>query len=103
MLIMAAISGGGLTSAKSCLSEHTGVNYHQPGATAVRVLEIDSVHCRAICEEIGYRLGRSLAIDVPLPPRLSFLLEQLRRQDDVSIDAPSIAPSLDDMHAFEDA
>ena len=63
-------------------------------------IEIDSVHCRAICEEVGYRLGLALRKENPsLPPRLEILLERLRRQD--LEPAPSIAPSLDDMVPLE--
>ena len=59
-------------------------------------LQIDSSHCRAICEEIGERLRNMLDRDVTaLPPRLQMLMERLAEQD--SVLAPSIAPSIDDM------
>ena len=59
-------------------------------------IQIDSVHCRAITEEIGYRLGLALRKENPkLPPRLEMLLDRLRLQD--LEPAPSIAPSRDDM------
>jgi hypothetical protein len=63
-------------------------------------IEIDSVHCRAIGEEIGYRLSLVLRRENPeLPPRLKMLLDRLRLQDMES--APSMAPSLDDMVPLE--
>jgi hypothetical protein len=63
-------------------------------------IQIDSLHCRAITEEIGYRLGLALRKEDPeLPPGLQVLLERLRRQD--LEPAPSIAPSLDDMIPLE--
>lgn len=63
-------------------------------------IQIDSIHCRAITEEIGYRLGLALRKENPkLPPRLEMLLDRLRLQD--LEPAPSIAPSLDDMVPLE--
>jgi len=63
-------------------------------------IDIDNVHCRAICDEIGYRLRLDLQGESPgLPPKLAALLEQLQRQDLAA--APSIAPSLDDLQALE--
>jgi hypothetical protein len=60
-------------------------------------LQIDSIHARAICDEIGERLRTILRRDVghDLPPRLRDLMEQLARADEET--SPSIAPSLDDM------
>ena len=58
--------------------------------------EIDSSHCRAICEEIGARLRIVLDREATaLPPRLRLLMERLAVQDLLS--APSIVPSIDDM------
>jgi len=58
--------------------------------------EIDSSHCRAICDEIGEHLRRILDRDATaLPPRLQLLLERLAEQD--LVEAPSIAPSIDGM------
>jgi hypothetical protein len=59
-------------------------------------LHIDSSHCRAICEEIGWRLGVILARETPaMPPRLQMLMDRLAEQDlELS---PSLAPSMDDM------
>jgi hypothetical protein len=65
-------------------------------------IQIDSVHCRAICEEIGYRLKQLLNGEASeLPPKLNWLLDQLRRQDEE--DSPSIAPSLEEMELLERA
>ena len=59
-------------------------------------IEIDSSHCRAICDEIGERLRRILDREATaLPPRLQLLLERLAEQD--LVEAPSIAPSIDGM------
>jgi hypothetical protein len=55
---------------------------------------LDSKHCRAICEEIGERLALVLRPTAELPPRLKDLLDQLALLDH---DAPSIAPSVEDM------
>jgi hypothetical protein len=58
-------------------------------------VNLDSGHCRAICDEIGDRLRYSIKTDASeLPMQLSRLLarfEQLDRQ------APSVVPSLEDM------
>ncbi|HKU05020.1 MAG TPA: hypothetical protein VJR30_03040 [Bradyrhizobium sp.] len=63
-------------------------------------LQIDSSHCRAICDEIGDRLRIMLDREATaLPPRLQMLMQQLAEQDFVlapSI-APSIVPSIGDM------
>jgi hypothetical protein len=72
--------------------------FEQPMLTrASASLQIDTEHSRAICEEIGYRLGEILRRDVyhELPPRLNFLMQQLAKIDHQA--APSIVPSLDDM------
>jgi len=59
-------------------------------------LQIDSVHCRAICDEIGERLQTILPPDVAgLPPRLRVLVDRLADQEREL--APSIVPDLDDM------
>ena len=61
-----------------------------------RELQIDSSHCRAICDEIGERLRAILAPETPeMPAQLQLLLERLAEQDREL--APSIAPSMDDM------
>jgi len=60
-------------------------------------LQIDAVHTRAICDEIGDRLRDVLRCQVSheLPPRLQYLMEQLAKAD--AAVSPSIAPSLDEM------
>jgi hypothetical protein len=59
-------------------------------------LRIDSLHCRAICDEIGERLRIVLDREATaLPQRLQLLMEKLAEQD--LLMAPSIAPSMDDM------
>ena len=59
-------------------------------------LQIDSVHCRAICDEIGGRLRTMLRAETGnLPTRLQILLDRLADQDREL--APSIVPDLDDM------
>lgn len=58
-------------------------------------LQIDSSHCRAICDEIGWRLRIMLDRETtPLPPRLQALLLRLAAQELAG--SPSIAPSTDD-------
>jgi hypothetical protein len=58
--------------------------------------EIDSLHCRAICDEIGERLQTILRPNVAkLPPLLQALIDRLADQDRQL--APSIVPHLDDM------
>lgn len=59
-------------------------------------LQIDSLHCRAICEEIGERLQIMLRPDAAnLPARLQMLIDRLADQDREL--APSIVPDLDGM------
>jgi hypothetical protein len=59
-------------------------------------LQLDSSHCRAICDEIGERLRIILDREAaPLPPRLQMLMQRLIEQD--LVQAPSIAPAIDDM------
>jgi hypothetical protein len=63
-------------------------------------IQIDSIHCRAICEEVGYRLSKLLETEVAeLPPQLKMQLDRFRQKED----APSIVPSLNDMELREDA
>jgi hypothetical protein len=62
-----------------------------PRLTNYPDIQIDSVHCRAICEEVGYRLRQTLKNNpVDHPPHLT-LLDRLHRQDFDG--APSIVPS----------
>jgi hypothetical protein len=59
-------------------------------------LQIDSLHSRAICDEIGERLRRILLPETAdLPVRLQILIDRLADQDREL--APSIVPDLDDM------
>jgi hypothetical protein len=62
-------------------------------------LRIDAVHARAICDEIGERLGILLRRPASheMPPRLRDLMDQLASLDDEG--SPSIVPSLDDMQS----
>jgi hypothetical protein len=58
--------------------------------------QIDSLHCRAICEEIGERLRIILRPEtIALPARLQILLDRLADQDREL--APSIVPDIGDM------
>ena len=55
-------------------------------------VEIDSIHSRALCKEIGERLRISLSRESPeLPPRMRTQLDQLRK---LEADSPSIVPSI---------
>lgn len=59
-------------------------------------LQLDSSHCRAICDEIGERLRMILDREAaPLPPRLQLLMLRLFERD--MAQAPSIAPAIGDM------
>lgn len=59
-------------------------------------LQIDSLHARAICDEIGERLRQMLRPETAaLPVSLQILIDRLADQDREL--APSIAPDLDDM------
>jgi hypothetical protein len=63
-------------------------------------IQIDSIHCRAIREEIGHRLSKFLETEVAeLPPQLKMQLDRFRQKED----APSIVPSLNDMELRKDA
>jgi hypothetical protein len=65
-------------------------------------LQIDSGHCRAICDEIGDRL-RFLLDKEPgeIPQRLRSLVDRLAELDGVP--APSIVPAMDNMIMWTDA
>jgi hypothetical protein len=60
-------------------------------------MQIEAVHSRAICEEIGDRLREILRREASseLPPRLQHLMERLAEADRET--APSLVPSLEDM------
>jgi hypothetical protein len=51
-------------------------------------------HYRAICDEIGARLGFMVRPEKDFPPRIAELLNQLAALD---CEAPSIAPALSDL------
>jgi hypothetical protein len=56
-------------------------------------LQIDSTHCRAICDEIGERLRIILDRETTaLPPRLQVLMLRFAAQDLAG--SPSIVPSI---------
>jgi hypothetical protein len=64
-------------------------------------IQIDSVHCAALCEELGYRLRQHLEKGLSeIPLQLKLLLDRLRQQD--GEEAPSIVPSFEDMNLLED-
>ena len=60
-------------------------------------MQMDAVHSREICAEIGDRLREILRRDATseLPPRLQYLMERLAEADRET--SPSLAPSLEDM------
>jgi len=62
-------------------------------------VQIDSGHCRAICDEIGDRLRILLDKEASQMPRqLRLLVDRLAELDGEQ--APSIVPSMDDMTAW---
>ena len=66
-------------------------------------LQIDSGHCRAICDEIGDRL-RIVLDQEPgeIPQRLRSLIDRLAELDSPR-QAPSIVPAMDDMMVWTNA
>lgn len=65
-------------------------------------LQIDSGHCRAICDEIGDRLRILLDREAgQLPHRLRLLMDRLAELD--GEEAPSIVPAMDDMIVWTNA
>jgi hypothetical protein len=65
-------------------------------------LQIDSGHCRAICDEIGDRLRIVLDKEAgEIPQRLRLLIDRLAELD--GRQAPSIVPAMDDMLEWTDA
>jgi hypothetical protein len=66
-------------------------------------LQIDSGHCRAICDEIGDRLRILLDKEAgEIPPPLRLLIERLAELDRPR-QAASIVPAMDDMIVWADA
>lgn len=69
----------------------TAIQQHRPA------IRIDSKHTRAICDEIGWRLRKTLVADyATLPHALAVLLDRFI-DIDLTIDAPSLAPAMDDL------
>jgi hypothetical protein len=65
-------------------------------------LQMDSAHCRAICDEIGDRLRIALDKEAGvIPPRLQMLVDRLAELDREQ--APSIVPAMDDMMVWSTA
>lgn len=65
-------------------------------------VQIDSGHCRAICDEIGDRLRILLDTEAnEIPRQLRLLVDRLAELDGEQ--APSIVPSLDDMSMWHTA
>ena len=64
-------------------------------------LNLDPTHCRAICDEIGERLGFILKPASDIPPRLLYLIARLAELEKADVpqleSAPSIVPSIQDM------
>jgi hypothetical protein len=59
-------------------------------------IQIDHLHSRAICDEIGERLRQAIRQEsVGLPPQLQLLVDRLAELDGAA--APSIVPSFEDM------
>jgi hypothetical protein len=65
------------------------------------LLNLDHTHCRAICDEIGERLGFILKPASDIPPRLLRLIGKLAELEKADLpqleSAPSIVPSIEDM------
>jgi hypothetical protein len=64
--------------------------------------QLDSGHCRAICDEVGERLRILLDRESSeIPQRLRLLLDRFAELD--SEQAPLIAPAMDDMMVWSTA
>jgi hypothetical protein len=66
------------------------------------LLNLDHAHCRAICDEIGERLGFIMKpVASEIPPRLLDLIGKLAELEDATLprleSTPSIAPSVEEM------
>jgi hypothetical protein len=66
-------------------------------------IRLDHKHCRAICDEIGYRLSVLLRPETALPERLQLLLDRLVVQELLHVDSPSISPGLSSNRLLEPA
>jgi hypothetical protein len=61
-------------------------------------INLDHIHCRAICDEIGERLHYILRQDTSeLPPHLKYLMARLAEADREP--SPSLVPSTEEMMA----
>ena len=93
-----------LNSEVSLLTEVYFMNLQSCAVLARKgaVIQIDTVHSRAICDEIGDRLRDMFQREpiAPLPPRLQYLIEQLAKAERET--APSIVPSLEEMGVRHD-
>jgi hypothetical protein len=66
-------------------------------------LQIDSGHCRAICDEIGDRLRLLLDKEAgEIPQSLTLLIDRLAELDRPR-QAPSIVPAMDDVIEWTEA
>jgi hypothetical protein len=66
-------------------------------------LQIDSGHCRAICDEIGDRLRILLDREAgEIPQSLRLLIDRLAQLDGPR-QAPSIVPAMDDIIEWTEA
>jgi hypothetical protein len=63
-------------------------------------IQIDEMHSRAICQEIGERLRIELKESLPLPPKLARLMERLVELD--YHNSPSIVPATENADALFD-
>jgi len=66
------------------------------------LLNLDHAHCRAICDEIGERLGFMMKpVTATTPPRLLYLIGKLAELENSAVprleSSPSIVPSVEDM------
>jgi hypothetical protein len=70
-------------------------------STDTSKVQIDGVHSRAICEEVGYRLRQSLKnAHAESAPHLNQLVKRMRLQEVGG--APTLARSSDDRHGSRD-
>jgi hypothetical protein len=65
-------------------------------ASNAAIAALDSIHARAVCDEIGERLRDVLGRDAAeIPPHLRRLVDRLAELERVA--APSMVPDIDDM------
>jgi hypothetical protein len=63
-------------------------------------IQINEMHSRAICEEIGERLRIALKASPPIPPQLVLLMARFAELE--HRDSPSIVPSHEDADVMGD-